>query len=147
MKLVRLLLPAAMLLSSLAVAGEFNVAQVSIDFTNKTAQGNLVAARFSSNDVERIGCAVGYGNSVGHFAYCEATDAHDNDIACITYDAGMIDTIASINTFSFVFFRWEEGHSLPPGFELCTRVTVATRSTHIPEKIEMEMELEMEMPD
>ena len=143
MKLAKLLLPALLpLLCSQAFAGAFNVAPVSIDFENQTASGNLIAARASESPHERIGCAVGYGNLVGHFAYCEATDADDNDIACITYDAGMIDTIASINTFSFVFFRWEEGHSLPPGFELCTRVTVATRSIHIPQKFKLEMDLE-----
>ena len=46
----------------------------------------------------------------------------------------MINTISSINTFSYVYFQWDDEG-------MCTHVTVATRSIHIPEKIEMEMEL------
>jgi hypothetical protein len=143
MKTLILFMAAAMLLlSSQTFAGAFHVAPVEIDFDKKTARGNLIAARASESPHERIGCAVGYGYLLGHYAYCEATDADENAIKCITYDPDMIDTIASINTFSFVYYAWEEGHSVPEGFELCTHVTVATRSIHIPEKIELEMELE-----
>jgi hypothetical protein len=45
MKLIQLLLPAAMLLlSSHAFAGEFKVARVDIDFGEQVAEGNLIAA-------------------------------------------------------------------------------------------------------
>ena len=138
MKILQLLLPAAiMLLSSLAYAGEFQIAPVEIDFDNQAAQGNLIAARFSKNDAERIGCAVGNGVlSPGqpdnpHYAYCEASLGNGVDTYCITYDAAMIDTIASINTLSFVYFKWE----YLSGEQVCTHVTVATRSIHIPDKL------------
>ena len=128
MKIIRLLLPAAiLLLSSYAYAGEFKIAPVEIDFTNQVAQGNLIAARFSKNEEERIGCAVGYGEK-GHYAYCEASLGNGKEAICFTYDPAIIDTIASINTFSFVYFQWDKNES-------CTHVTVATRSIHIPEKL------------
>ena len=138
MKIIRLLLPAAiLLLSSHALAGEFQIAPVEIDFDKQEAQGNLIAARFSKNEEERIGCAVGNGVlSPGqpdndHYAYCEASLGNGVDAYCLTYDAAMIDTISSINTFSFVFFKWE----FLGGYNYCTHVTVATRSIHIPEKL------------
>ena len=146
MKLIQLLLPASMLLlSSLAFAGEFKVAPVSIDFDEQVAEGNLIAARASESPHERIGCGVGAGYVLGHYANCEATDATNNHITCITDEPEMIDTIASINTFSYVYFTWGavDGKGAPPdGYEWCRHVTVATRSIHIPEKIEVEMELE-----
>jgi hypothetical protein len=135
MKIIQLLLPAAiLLLSSHAYAGEFHIAPVEIDFNAQSAQGNLIAARFSKNEEERIGCAVGNGvQSLGHptndhYAYCEASLGNGVNAYCITYDPAMIDTIASINTLSFVYFEWS-------GDGLCTHVTVATRSIHIPEKL------------
>lgn len=132
MKSIQLLLSTLMLLSSLAFAGEFHVAPVTIvvDGDAGRASGNLIAARFSENDEERIGCAVGNGD-VGHYAYCEASLGQGNDALCITYDPAMIDTIASINTFSFVYFEWKfDGTE-----NICTHVTVATRSIHIPSKL------------
>ena len=138
MKFIRLLLPAAiLLLSSHAYAGEFQIAPVEIDFDNQTAQGNLIAARFSKNEEERIGCAVGNGVlSPGapdnhNYAYCEASLGNGVDAYCITFDPAMINTIASINTLSFVYFRWEH----LGGYQQCTHVTVATRSIHIPDKL------------
>jgi hypothetical protein len=138
MKIVQLLLPAAiLLLSSHAFAGEFQISPVKIDLDNQEAQGSLLAARFSKNEEERIGCAVGNGVlSPGlpdnhHYAYCEASLGNGVDALCITYDAAMINTIASINTLSFVYFKWEYRSGQP----LCTHVTVATRSRHIPEKL------------
>ena len=137
MKIIQLLLPAAiLLLSSHVYAGEFQIAPVEIDFDNQWAEGNLIAARFSKNEEERIGCAVGNGvRSPGHpakdhYAYCEASLGNGVDAFCITYDAAMIDTIASINTLSYVYFEWENRS----GDNRCTHVTVATRSIHIPER-------------
>ena len=114
MKSIQLLLSTLMLLSSLAFAGEFHVAPVTIvvDGDAGRASGNLIAARFSEN-------------------YCEASLGQGNDALCITYDPAMIDTIASINTFSFVYFEWKfDGTE-----NICTHVTVATRSIHIPSKL------------
>lgn len=142
MKPIRFLLPAVMLLlSASAFSGAFQVAPVMIDAVNGKAEGNLIAARFSASESERIGCAVGYGAQ--HYAYCEATDADGVVAGCITGDPVMIETIASINTFSFVYFTWagDKWDGWPDPMPECTHVTVATRSTHIPEKIEMEMEL------
>jgi hypothetical protein len=133
MKLFQLLLATALLLvCTHGFAGAFNPAPVAIDLDGQVAEGNLIAARFSANEAERIGCAAGYGN--GHYAYCEASLGDGIDAFCITHDPVMIDTIASINTFSYVYFQWDDEG-------ICTHVTVATRSIHIPEKIEMEMEL------
>jgi len=133
-----LLLAVTLLLSSYAFAGEFQIAPVEIDSDNQWAQGNLIAARFSKNEEERIGCAVGNGRlSPGHpdrdhYAYCEASLGNGVDAYCITYDTAMIDTIAGINTLSFVFFQWENGLD---GMSYCTHVTVATRSIHISDKL------------
>ena len=128
MKIIQLLLAAAMLLlSSHAYAGAFQIAPVKIDLDNREAEGNLIAARFSRNEEERIGCAVGHRGGV-HYAYCEASLGSGIDAFCVTYDPAMIDTIASINTFSFVNFAWDKEN-------VCTDVTVATRSIHIPEKL------------
>ena len=132
MKIIQLLLTAAiLLLSSHAYAGKFQIAPVEIDFTAQKAQGNLIAARFSKNEEERIGCAVGNNDKV-HYAYCEASLGNEKDAFCITDDPAMIDTIASINTFSFVYFEWKYDEL---GDAVCSHVTVATRSIHIPEKL------------
>jgi len=136
MNFVRLLLSAAMLLmSSVAFAGMFKIDPVTIFDYGDTgrAGGNLIAARFSDNDYERIGCAVGNGDD-GAYAYCEASLVADDDggVYCITYDPSMIDTIASIDTLSYVYFEWKYDGV---GANLCTHVTVATRSIHIPAKL------------
>lgn len=140
MKLIRLLLQATIfLLASPAFAGEFHIAPVSIDFDNQSAEGNLIAARFSDNPHERIGCAVGNGvrspfGDSGPYAYCEAslTDSKFPDAFCITDDHVMIDTIASINTFSYVYFMWQVERKKGDEINVCTHITVATRSVHIP---------------
>ena len=135
MNSVRLLLSAAILLvSSFAYAGAFKIAPVTIFDNGETgnAGGNLIAARFSDNEYERIGCAVASGDN-GPYAYCEASLDADDDggVYCITYDASMINAIASINTLSYVYFEWKfDGVNK----NLCTHVTVATRSIHIPSK-------------
>ena len=134
MKLLQSLVPAVLLLvCAQAFAGAYNAAPVYIDIEEQWAEGNLIAARFSDNDAERIGCAVGNGvlspdPANAHYAYCEASLVAGESVSCLTYDPAMIDTIASINSFSYVYFRWnDEG--------MCTHVTVATRSTHIPGKL------------
>jgi len=130
MKFIQLLLTATMvLLSSLAFAGEFKIAPVTIDLDNQWAEGNLIAARFSKNPHERIGCAVGNGvkspfGDNGAYAYCEAALRPKLKAFCASDDPSMIDTIASINIFSYVYFEWKD--------DVCTHVTVATRSIHIP---------------
>ena len=136
MKLMQLLLPAALLLlSSHAFAGEFRIAPVTINEAHSWAEGNLIAARFSESDLERIGCAV--GNGVEHYAYCEAKDAEGLVAACLTDDPAMIETIASINTFSYVYFAWEGDIWIgrPQPMPKCEHVTIATRSIHIPAKL------------
>lgn len=132
MKVARLLLAAAMLLmSSFAFAGAFEIAPVTINDFGATgeAYGNLLGARFSDNDNEWIGCAVAYGDD-GPYAYCEASLVADDDgnVYCVTEDSSMIDMIASINIFSYVYFRWDSAGD-------CTHVTVATRSLYIPQKL------------
>lgn len=130
MKLIRLLLSATLLLSFTAYAGLFKIDPVTIvgDEEAGRASGNLIAARFSENEYERIGCAVAYREDK-QFAYCEASlePGDESGVYCVTEDPVVIDTIASINTFSYVYFAWESGK--------CTEVTVATRSIHIPAKL------------
>ena len=133
-----------LLLSSSVFSGAFSAGGVVIaGGSDGNARGTLSAVRASDNDVERIGCAIGYGYVRGHYAYCEATDADGIVAGCITDDVDMINTIASINTFSFVYFEWD-GEQREPGelqsdWPTCAHVTVATRSTHIPEKIKIDM--------
>lgn len=139
MKFFRLLLPAALLvLCTNALAGEYKASPVFVDLNEQKAGGNLYETRFTGNTEDRIGCALGSGVR-GTYAYCEAFDGTDV-AACLTYDQKIIDVIASINTFSWVYFEWgdkifeQDGTGIE--FYECNHVTVATRSTHIPRVLE-----------
>jgi hypothetical protein len=136
MKFIQLLLPAAMmLLSSGALAGEYKADPVLIDDATHTAGGNLYEARFRiEGGNELIGCALGSGTR-GTYGYCSAHDGSQT-VGCLTYDQKILNVIASINTFSFIFFEWGDRYEATIG-EIthydCLHVTVATRSTHIPD--------------
>lgn len=149
MKLVKLLLPAALLLLSIdGFAGQYKADPVYIDLEQQVATGSLYATRFSSNSDERIGCAVANGDERGLFGYCEAK-YFDPDSAellaadCFTYDDKMIEAIQSINTYSFVYFTWERQNRKGFDDNVCTNVTVATRSTHIPDAMATPAEVEV----
>ena len=135
MKLIRLLLQAVLLLlSTSAFAGEYKADPVFIDNENHIAGGNLYETRFTGGELERIGCALGSGNR-GTYGYCSANDGFTT-VGCLTYDQKILNVIASINTFSFVFFEWGSKYEATIGDVThydCLHVTIATRSTHIPD--------------
>lgn len=136
MKPFRLVLPAVLLLLCCnAFAGAYNGIPVFInDQVEHVAGGNLYATRFETDGNEYIGCALGSGTR-GTYGYCTAFDG-STEVGCVTYDQKILNVIASINTFSWVYFEWGnkfEGYIGGVVMYECLHVTIATRSNHIPD--------------
>ena len=131
MKLTRVLLTACLsLISATAMAGKSQPAPVTIDLVNRVASGDMVAARFSSNEEELIGCGVRYYEDAGGaitYAFCQARlDASETGlILCSTFNTELIEAIQSISAFSFVTFSWNEDNE-------CTRIGNSSQSMYIP---------------
>lgn len=121
---------AAALFASTAFAGQVQPAPVMVDLDNRAAQGDMVTARYSKNDVEFIGCGTrnvsdGVGGLI-KFGFCQATDADEVNIVCFTQDAGLVDSMAASGEFAFITFGWDEN-------EECTRIGFSNQSFYLPE--------------
>jgi hypothetical protein len=112
---------AACLVSSVAVGGyrvAFNV------FLGSTyADGNVGAARYSSDSNQEIGCyAQGSPGSV--YAGCYAADSSGNYASCVTGDPAFVATVGRINATSFIWFEYNSSGQ-------CTYLTVDNDSSYI----------------
>lgn len=146
-------LVASMLVSSAstAFAGGTQPFPINIDFEEKIAQGDMVTARFSDNDLDLIGCGTRYQRSddgeMFAFGFCQATAATGEvteegepgveSIRCFTQEPLLIEAMNSISDFSFISFNWEEiSVETETGTETqneCSAMGVSTQSFYIPE--------------
>ena len=93
------------------------------------ANGSMVTARLSKNDVEFIGCGVrriddGAGGVV-LFAVCQAADAANVQGFCSTENPNLIASIGDQDDFSFITFGWDAAGE-------CTSIGNSTQSFYIP---------------
>ena len=126
------------LFSSIAVAGLVSPVEVVIDDNNKFAHGDMWTARTADNNVEAIGCGikledVGAGG-VSTFGFCQAVDADDVYVGCITFNEELVEAIKSISDFSYILFSWDENGE-------CTRIDISTQSVYLPKfKVKKDMD-------
>ena len=121
------------LIASVVYAGTALVSDVDVNLDDRRATGQMVAARYSDNDVEFIGCGTrnfddGAGG-VTSFAFCQARDIEGDQFACLTTNVGLIDSVEAINDFSFIDFRWNEDGD-------CTAMGFSTQSFLLPEGLD-----------
>ncbi len=125
----KLLISAIMAVASFASsAGVVQPANVVIDTDNRSAQGDMVTARFSDNENELIGCGqrtLLTGGEPISWAFCQARTTEDDLIICFTQDENLLKQMRTINSYSFVTFRWDENGD-------CSYVGFSTQSMYIP---------------
>jgi len=121
------------LFSSIAVAGFTQPIPVEIDFANKVVIGDMWTARTADNEFEFIGCGFrkfddGEGNKF-EFGFCQATDADENFILCLTENPNLLETLRAASDFSFITFSWTGDD---PEAAECTRIGFSTQSFYLP---------------
>ena len=122
------------LFSSVALAGLVQPAPVIIDLVNSTAQGDMFTARTAENQVEMIGCGVRHfddGVNDLKWGFCQATDADENNVVCLTFNESLIQTMRTTASYSFITFNWQDDGD--GGLE-CTRIGFSTQSFYLPKK-------------
>ncbi|MEL7298541.1 MAG: hypothetical protein AAGJ86_12835, partial [Pseudomonadota bacterium] len=87
----------AMLLSGLAMAGQYTPQPLTLDLVNRTAGGGMVTVRFSSNDTEYIGCGIrafddGAGGATW-FGFCQARNEKEEVGFCNTANPELLSAI------------------------------------------------------
>jgi len=99
------------------------------------ADGDMGTARFAENDVENIGC--GIKKFVGfEFGFCQATDADDQRVVCVTEDLNLLEAIYAVNDTSYIQFNWTPGVDPETGDPTldsgdCTRIGISSQSFYI----------------
>lgn len=120
---------ATMLIAFSASAGLVQPQSVQVDLAAMSAQGDMVTARFSNNDVEFIGCGtrdlLNPDGSLTSFGFCQAQTADEVQMTCFTFDTALVDKINNSNDFSFVTFNWNADDE-------CIRVGFSTQSFYLP---------------
>lgn len=122
------------LLSSLTLAGLVLPSEVIItlnDDGSGSVRGDMLTARVSDNDVEFIGCGIrsfddGAGSAF-EFGFCQATDAAELNVICTTQNAGLLDSMRTINDYSFITFAFDD-------LGECTNIGFSTQSFYLPNK-------------
>ena len=115
------------LASTVASAGLFQPAPVTIDMTNRTAGGDMRSARISLNKFAYIGCGVRYNAIGGAFMFCQAGLTQDltQQITCFSDSPALFDAVKSIADYSYITFRWDVDGN-------CTFIGNSTQSFYIP---------------
>jgi hypothetical protein len=122
------------LASSAALAGLVIEQPVTVTLNpdgSGAANGNMVTARFSKNDVEFIGCGLrriddGAGGVI-LFGFCQAADAANVQGFCSTEHPDLIASIGDQDDFSFITFSWNAAGE-------CRSIGNSTQSFYIPKK-------------
>lgn len=122
------------LLSSIAFAGlvwtpadQFGTVEVTVNADESGfATGVMSLARFSTNDVEAIGCGTRFYDGGFIWGFCQATDSDGVHVVCLTFDPIFVDGISGINPYSFILFEWNSDGD-------CTRIGFSTQSFQIPD--------------
>jgi len=136
MKIIKLAIVAiAVAVTSFAFAGLVQPAPVTITMNpddSGFAQGDMLTARYSDNDVEFIGCGtrtIKNGGPLFHFGFCQATDSEGNFAFCSTNDAELLTSMRATADYSFVTFGFDENGE-------CNRIGFSTQSFYIPNKVQ-----------
>ena len=125
-KLLTVLL--AMSVPSMVFAGTILDRPVTIDFDNKTAEGNMGTARYSDDDFEFIGCGTRSELGGFSFGFCQAREAASETIVqFFTFDPALINAIRAHADYSFILFGWNDDNEL-------TFVRNSTQSFYLPDK-------------
>lgn len=112
-----------------AIAGSVSPFPVAVDLTARSAEGDMVTARYAGKEIEYIGCGIrkfddGAGGATA-FGFCQAVDADDERGFCNTFNEDLLDAISSSSAFSFVTFNWDENGT-------CTRIGFSNQSLYLP---------------
>ena len=118
---------------SIATAGVVQPAPVTVEIEQDgsgTASGDMLAARFSGNDVELIGCGVrkfDFGTPFT-FGFCQAVDSTGQEAFCSTDSAHLLDGMARAD-YAFVTFSWNADG-------MCTRIGNSVQSFYLPSEVQ-----------
>ena len=112
-----------------ANAGSVQPFPVDVDLTARSAEGDMVTARYAGKENEFIGCGIrkfddGAGGATA-FGFCQAEDADGERGSCNTFNEDLLDAISSSASFSFVTFNWDENGT-------CTRIGFSNQSLYLP---------------
>jgi hypothetical protein len=113
-------------------AGATSEMPVEIDLVERTAQGNMLDARFSDNEFERIGCGlsstVHADGEITQQGWCQASLTKGENTICFTEHWALLDQIKAVDDYSFIKFRWDKLGD-------CTFIHVSTQSQYIPKNV------------
>ena len=120
--------------SALAIAGYTQPAPVTVTVNadgSGTANGDMVTARYSDNEIENIGCGVraiddGAGG-VWNYGFCQVRDASGVQGFCATERSDLLDVMKATSDFSFIIFSWNAAGE-------CTYIGFSTQSFYLPEQ-------------
>ena len=130
---------AALLFSVTAFSGQSALIPVTIDWDNRVASGNMLGARSTANDVEHIGCGrivsdFNFGTAerpLYNYGFCQAVNAEDEIVICLTEDPEMLEVLTTISSHSFIRFGFYEEELYPGNYE-CSFLYVSSQSRYIP---------------
>lgn len=105
---------AALGLTLLVDAGQIWAGQkisTEIRVKNTEAYGTMNGARYSKDDVQKIGCAAGKNPnfSAGAFAFCYATEKDGDTLLCATTVPNMVRAVSAITDSSSISFTTANG--------------------------------------
>lgn len=119
---------AAAVLSLAAHAGGKTIQQVVVNDAQSSAWGDLGYARNSTDSTQSIGCyLIGSGVDGGTYGICNARNAAGVTRSCSTDASNYLYIITSINSDSFVQFKWNASGK-------CTMLIVETKSANQPKQ-------------
>jgi len=102
---------------------------VEIDLVERSAKGNMVDARFSEKEHERIGCglsAMTFSNGeTAEQGWCQASLSKGENTICFTENPILLDTIKAIDDYSYISFKWNKLGD-------CDFIHASTQSQYIP---------------
>jgi len=133
MKVKQLLFTASLVLASgIATAGLVQSVPVTVTLNpdgSGSANGHMVTARFSVNDVEYIGCGTGRiddgAGGATAYGFCQASTGDKVVGFCSTDNKEVLEAIQSISSYSYIRFSWDaEG--------ICRTIHNSTQSFYIP---------------
>jgi len=115
------------LVSAVASAGLYQPRPVTLDFTNRFADGDMLTARDSLNPGDFIGCGI-RAQSGFAWGFCQAghSQVEGDFFTCYTEDPEMLDAIKALDDFSYILFRWDVDGN-------CTYVGNSTQSLYVPD--------------
>lgn len=117
------------LFSPLAWSGSTSDILVEIDLVERSARGNLLDARFSANEFERIGCGISSfafpNGETSQQGWCQASLTKGENTICFTENWALLDSIKAIDDYSYISFRWDKLGD-------CSSIYVSTQSQYIP---------------